>query len=60
MPQNRIALIAAAEELEILAQHYLLSLAAGGPVLLSDAQVQDAITQFAQVYGPNTGRTLPT
>jgi L-fuculose-phosphate aldolase len=47
--------LAAASELELLAQQYLLSLSAGGPVLLSDAQVQEAITQFAQVYGPNTG-----
>jgi L-fuculose-phosphate aldolase len=49
--------LAAATELELLAQQYLLSLSAGGPVLLSDAQVQEAITQFAQVYGPNTGKT---
>jgi L-fuculose-phosphate aldolase len=51
------AALAAATELELLAQQYLLSLSAGGPVLLSDAQVQEAITQFAQVYGPNTGKT---
>jgi L-fuculose-phosphate aldolase len=48
--------LSAAAELELLAQQYLLSLAAGGPVLLSDAEIAEAITQFAQVYGPNTGR----
>ncbi|MDE8346186.1 MAG: class II aldolase/adducin family protein, partial [Acidocella sp.] len=31
--------LAAAIELEALAQHYILSLSAGGPVLLSDAQI---------------------
>ena len=45
--------LAAAAELELLAQQYVLSLAAGGPVLLSDEEVAEAITQFGQVYGPN-------
>lgn len=48
--------LAGAVELEALAQQYLLSLAAGGPVLLSDEQVAAAVAQFAQVYGPNTGK----
>jgi L-fuculose-phosphate aldolase len=50
------AALAAATELESLAQQYLLSLAAGGPVLLSDAQVAEAIAQFATAYVPNTGK----
>ena len=50
------AALAAAAELETLAQQYLLSLQAGGPVLLSAAEVEDAVAQFSQVYGPNTGR----
>jgi L-fuculose-phosphate aldolase len=45
--------LAAANELEALAQHYVLSLAAGGPVLLSEAEVQEALAQFGAVYGPN-------
>jgi L-fuculose-phosphate aldolase len=48
------AALAAASELEVLAQQYLLSLAAGGPVLLTEAEVQDAIAQFATAYRPNT------
>jgi L-fuculose-phosphate aldolase len=47
--------LAAATELEVLAQQYLLSLAAGGPVLLTDAEIDAAITQFATAYRPNTG-----
>ncbi len=47
------AALSAAAELETLAQQYLLSLAAGGPVLLTDAQVAAALTQFSEVYGPN-------
>jgi L-fuculose-phosphate aldolase len=47
------AALAAAVELETLAQQYLLSMAAGGPVLLSDAEIAAAITQFATAYGPN-------
>lgn len=47
--------LAAATELEVLAQHYLLSLQAGGPVLLSAREIQDAIDQFATAYRPNTG-----
>jgi len=49
------AALAAAVELETLAQQYVLSLAAGGPVLLTDEQIGEAITQFATAYGPNTG-----
>ena len=49
------AALAAAVELEALAQHYVLSLAAGGPVLLSEPQVAAALAQFSQAYGPNTG-----
>src|ERR1700722_2073471 len=48
--------LAAANELEALAQHYVLSLAAGGPVLLSEAEVQEALEQFGAVYGPNVPR----
>ncbi|WP_284258087.1 class II aldolase/adducin family protein [Acidocella aquatica] len=47
------AALAAAAELETLAQQYLLSLAAGGPALLSAEEVAAAVAQFAQVYGPN-------
>ena len=50
------AALAAATELEVLAQQYLLSLAAGGPVLLSEAEIEDAVRQFATAYRPNTGR----
>jgi len=50
------AALAAATELEVLAQQFLLSLAAGGPVLLSEAEIEDAIRQFATAYRPNTGR----
>jgi len=49
------AALAAATELEVLAQQYTLSLAAGGPVLLSDAEVAAAVEQFATAYRPNTG-----
>lgn len=48
--------LAAAFELEALARHYVLSLAVGGPVLLSEAEIADAIAQFASAYGPNTGK----
>lgn len=47
------AALAAATELEVLAQQYTLSLAAGGPVLLSDAEVAAAVAQFATAYRPN-------
>jgi L-fuculose-phosphate aldolase len=47
--------LAAAAELEALARHYALSLSVGGPVLLSDAQVAEAVRQFAEAYGPNEG-----
>ena len=49
------AALAAATELEVLAQQYTLSLAAGGPILLSDAEIEDAVQQFATAYRPNTG-----
>lgn len=49
------AALAAAAELEVLAQQYLLCLQAGGPVLLSDQEIQEAIDQFATAYRPNTG-----
>jgi L-fuculose-phosphate aldolase len=50
------AALSAAVELEYLAQHYVLSLAAGGPVLLTEADITAAIRQFAEAYGPNTGQ----
>ncbi len=50
------AALAAAVELEALATHYLLSLAAGGPVLLSDQEIAAATLQFASAYGPNLPR----
>jgi L-fuculose-phosphate aldolase len=50
------AALAAAAELEVLAQQYTLSLAAGGAVLLSDEEIEDAVRQFATAYRPNTGR----
>ena len=53
--QDVDAALAAASELEVLAQQYLLSLQAGGPVLLSDQEIQDAQDQFATTYRPNTG-----
>lgn len=51
------AALNAAAELEALAQQYLLSLATGGPVLLTDAQVAAAVTQFAEAYGPNVKKS---
>lgn len=45
--------LAAAGELETLAEQYTLCLAAGGPVLLSEAEIAAAIAQFSTVYGPN-------
>lgn len=50
-----VSALAAATELEVLAQHYLLSLQCGGPVLLSEQDIQDAIAQFTTAYRPNTG-----
>jgi L-fuculose-phosphate aldolase len=47
--------MAAAVELETLAKQYIVSLSAGGPVLLDDAQIEAALHQFATAYGPNTG-----
>jgi L-fuculose-phosphate aldolase len=49
------AALAAATELEVLAQQYTISLAAGGPVLLTDDEVAAAVRQFATAYRPNTG-----
>ncbi len=46
------AALAAATELEVLAQQYALSLAAGGPVLLSEAEIEAALSQFATAYRP--------
>jgi L-fuculose-phosphate aldolase len=50
-----LAALGAATELEVLAQQYLLSLQAGGPALLSDQEIGEAINQFAVAYKPNTG-----
>lgn len=47
--------LAAATELEVLAQQYVLSLQIGGPALLSTSEISDAINQFATAYRPNTG-----
>jgi L-fuculose-phosphate aldolase len=47
------AALAAAAELEALARHYALSLTVGGPALLSTAEIDAAIAQFATAYGPN-------
>ncbi len=47
------AALGAAAELEALARHYALSLTVGGPVLLSDAEIEAAIAQFSTAYGPN-------
>ncbi|WP_297494112.1 class II aldolase/adducin family protein [Acidocella sp.] len=49
------AALAAATELEVLAQQYTLALAAGGAVLLSADEVAAAVRQFATAYRPNTG-----
>jgi L-fuculose-phosphate aldolase len=46
------AAMLAAVELEALAQQYILSLSAGGPVLLSEAEVAAAVNQFATAYAP--------
>ena len=53
--RDAAAALAAATELEVLAQQYTLSLAAGGPVLLTDDEVAAAVRQFATAYRPNTG-----
>jgi L-fuculose-phosphate aldolase len=47
------AAMAAAVELEALAKQYALSLAVGGPVLLSDDEIAAALHQFATAYTPN-------
>ena len=46
---------ALAVELEILARQYLMSLQAGGPVLLSAAEIDAALTAF-QDYGASATR----
>lgn len=45
--------MAAAVELEALAKQYVISLSIGGPVLLTDAEVEEAMRQFATAYTPN-------
>jgi L-fuculose-phosphate aldolase len=47
------AAMLAAVELEALAKQYALSLTVGGPVLLSEREVQVAINHFADVYEEN-------
>ncbi len=47
------AAMAAAVELEALAKQYVLSLSIGGPVLLTDAEIEEAMRQFATAYKPN-------
>ncbi len=47
------AAMAAAVELETLSKQYILSVSIGGPVLLSDAEIEDAKMQFATAYKPN-------
>jgi L-fuculose-phosphate aldolase len=47
------AAMAAAVELEALSKQYILSLTIGGPVLLSDAEIEEARLQFATAYRPN-------
>jgi L-fuculose-phosphate aldolase len=47
------AAMAAAVELEALARQYTLSLAAGGPVLLTEGEIAAAMAQFAAAYAPN-------
>jgi len=44
------AAMLAAVELEALARQYVLSLSIGGPVLLSEDEVQAAVRQFATAY----------
>jgi L-fuculose-phosphate aldolase len=47
------AAIACAVELETLAKQYILSLAIGGPILLTPQNIADAQQQFAIAYRPN-------
>jgi L-fuculose-phosphate aldolase len=47
------AAMAAAVELEALAKQYILSLSIGGPVLLTDQEIEAALDQFATAYKPN-------
>jgi L-fuculose-phosphate aldolase len=46
------AAMACAVELETLAHQYILSLAIGGPILLSTQEIADAKNQFATAYLP--------
>ncbi len=48
-----VAAMAAAVELEALAKQYVLSLSIGGPVLLTDLEIEEAVGQFATAYTPN-------
>jgi L-fuculose-phosphate aldolase len=43
----------AAVELEALAKQYILAVSLGGPVLLTDAEIEAALEQFATAYKPN-------
>ncbi len=45
--------MAAAVELEALAKQYILAVALGGPVLLTDEEIEAALEQFATAYKPN-------
>jgi L-fuculose-phosphate aldolase len=47
------AAMVAAVELEALAKQYVLSLQVGGPVLLSEREVNAAVQQFVSSYAPN-------
>ena len=47
------AALAAAVELEALAKQFILSVAIGGPVLLTGEEIAAAIEQFATQYRPN-------
>jgi len=48
-----VSAMAAAVELEALAKQYVLSLTLGGPVLLTDVEIAEAMQQFATAYTPN-------
>jgi L-fuculose-phosphate aldolase len=47
------AAMTAAVELEALAKQYILAVSLGGPVLLTDAEIEAALEQFATAYKPN-------
>ena len=51
--------LAAATELEVLAQQYLLSLQCGGPVLLSDAAIQRCDQPICDRLSPQYGLLNP-